>query len=191
MINKVWEGRRPRRPARLNKPNYHKSISSLDKAREAAGPPVFSSRKHPVHLPHIERFNEPVIIFLTVCAFDRRNVLATDHVHKTLRDAWSKAIQYSVGHYLIMPDHVHLFCSPKSRDAEPIMRWVAYWKRLTSIALPELKPLWQRDGWDTQLRRPEHYAEKWIYVQLNPVRKGLAASPADWSYQGYINELRW
>ncbi|MDP9291891.1 MAG: hypothetical protein M3O82_05960 [Verrucomicrobiota bacterium] len=35
------------------------------------------ARKHPVHQPMVERFNKPVIVFLTVCTQERKRVLAT------------------------------------------------------------------------------------------------------------------
>jgi putative transposase len=50
---------------------------------------------------------------------------------------------------------------------------------------------WQRECWDTQLRDERHYEEKWHYVARNPVRKGLAHSPADWPFAGVLDELRW
>jgi len=51
--------------------------------------------------------------------------------------------------------------------------------------------LWQRNFWDTQLRSRDHYDEKWSYVRLNPVRKGLAGAPEDWPYQGEVFSLAW
>jgi putative transposase len=45
--------------------------------------------------------------------------------------------------------------------------------------------------WDTRLRRSESYTEKWNYIRENPLRKGLAARPEDWPYQGMFNVLPW
>ncbi|MCX7916496.1 MAG: hypothetical protein N3A53_09385, partial [Verrucomicrobiae bacterium] len=53
------------------------------------------------------------------------------------------------------------------------------------------RELWQRDFWDTQLRRGESYSAKWEYVRYNPVRAGLVSDPADWPYQGELNILEW
>ena len=94
-----------------------------------------------------------------------------------------------VGRYVIMPDHIHLFCSPATQDAVGVAQWVTYWKRLVSQQLPKLQPMWQRDCWDTQLRHHESYSEKWEYVGNNPVRAGLAAVADDWPYQGIVNHL--
>jgi putative transposase len=161
--------------------------------REAAVPPgrLGPVRKRPVHLANVEGFNEPVILFVTVCTKNRKPILATDRVHRALRTTWSGSIQYHVGCYVIMPDHVHLFCSPAVDLPESVQKWVAYWKRLTSVELKDLYPIWQRDCWDTQLRHFHSYDEKWAYVVRNPVRKGLVSEPEEWPYQGCLNDLHW
>ena len=92
-----------------------------------------------------------------------------------------------------MPNHLHLFCAPAESPERPLSQWVRYWKTLASRAWPrpEQQPVWQLDFWDTQLRRPAHYDEKWEYVRQNPVRAGLVVEPDEWPYQGELNELRW
>jgi putative transposase len=144
-----------------------------------------------VHLPNIERPNQPVILFVTVCTKQRRPILANDRVHAVLIRVWEQAEQYRVGRYVIMPDHLHLFGSPTSGKPENVKHWVAFWKRLATIELGDLSPIWQRDCWDTQLRQTHHYRGKWEYVVQNPVRKGLVASPEQWPFQGCLHELRW
>ena len=148
-------------------------------------------RKHPAHPPAVERCNRPVIIFLTVCSHQRRRIFADNRVYQVLLESWSIAEQWHVGNFVIMPDHIHLFCSPARHDAESITRWTAYWKRQVSIRLPDLKPVWQRDCWDTQLRGYENYETKWDYVRNNPVRAGLVRRAEDWPFQGVMNCLRW
>ena len=148
-------------------------------------------RKRPAHLPNIDRFNQPTIVFVTVCSKDRRPILACKRVHEVLLNVWPRATQHVVGRYVVMPDHIHLFCSPAVHEPENVRNWVGYWKRLASCELTDLMPVWQRDCWDTQLRHVRHYDEKWAYVVRNPVRKGLVTDVAEWLYQGVVNELRW
>ncbi len=150
-----------------------------------------AKRKNPIHLSNIEHFNQPIIIYVTVCTKNRKKVLATETMHNTLQKIWKEDQQYMVGKYIIMPDHIHLFCSPIIRDAKNVKDWVAFWKRKTSIELKNLKPLWQRDFWDRQLRNGESYSDKWEYIRQNPVRKNLVNKSEDWLYQGELNELRW
>jgi len=149
------------------------------------------NRKHPAHHPPVEQHNKPIIISLTVCTHQRRRILASEKVHSTLTEIWASSTQWKVGRYVIMPDHLHLFCSPVGKEHESINEWVTYWKRAASRALPELQPIWQRDCWDTQLRRHESYTEKWHYFLNNPVRAGLVESAEDWPDQGELNVLAW
>ena len=150
-------------------------------------------RKHPPHFPVTERHNTPIIVFLTVCTKDRQEILANDECHQLLRAAWQTQPTWLVGRYVIMPDHVHLFCAPGSIYLEPMTKWVAFWKSFVARGWPERShaPIWQRHFWDTQLRRSENYDEKWDYVLENPVRAGLVKTTDDWPYQGELNVLPW
>ena len=134
--------------------------------------------------------DQPTIVFLTVCTKNRIQWLAQAEVHELLVNVWKQANAWLVGYYLLMPDHVHLFCAPKDM-VTPLDNWVTYWKRLFSKKHSEPNWKWQSQKWDTRLRRTESYEEKWNYVRHNPVRKNLVTNPDDWPYQGVSNELRW
>ena len=151
------------------------------------------NRKTPAHLPVFEMHNRAVIVYLTVCTEKRKPILARDEAHALLVSAWRRAGTWTVGRYIIMPDHVHLFCSPARRDYPALKKWVQYWKALVSMEWPWLEDqtVWQKSFWDTQLRRGDNYSDKWKYVCRNPVRAGLCAMPEDWPYQGEMNILRW
>jgi putative transposase len=167
----------------------------------ANGMPPFSpggdgappSRKRPARMPIADSGSRSAIVFLTVCAKDRKPIFAAADIHKLLVSSWQAAKRWSVGRYVLMPDHIHLFCAPATFPAEPIRSWTKYWKTLVSNAWPhpEQQPIWQQDGWDTQLRRGESYAAKWAYVRNNPVRAGLVSTPDAWPYQGEVNVLMW
>ncbi len=150
-------------------------------------------RARPAHFPATETHNRATIYFVTVCTDRRRPVLASDAGHGVLISAWRKATWFSVGRYVIMPNHVHLFCSPAQFPPESLARWVSFWKSDAARRWPAISEgkLWQRDFWDTQLRESDSYHGKWLYVENNPVRAGLVASAADWKYQGELNVLRW
>jgi REP element-mobilizing transposase RayT len=151
------------------------------------------NRKTPVHLPVREPINRSVIVFVTVCTDKRKPILCREKAHRLLTEAYGEADSWRVGRYVVMPDHIHLFCAPAERDHPPLTKWVQYWKGLVSRKWPwpEEQPIWQKSFWDTQLRKAERYDEKWAYVNGNPVRKGLAANPDDWPYQGELNVLEW
>jgi putative transposase len=150
-------------------------------------------RKHPIHQLVHERFERPIIVFVTVCTKDRKAILANTAAHDLVLSAWKEADSWQVGRYVVMPDHVHLFCAPQLLIPKPLQTWIGFWKSL--VARQWLKqneaPIWQRHFWDTQLRRGESYDQKWDYVVANPVRAGLVTRTEDWPYQGEMNVLRW
>lgn len=150
-------------------------------------------RKTPAHMPPIALHNRMVIIYLTVCTDKHKPILAREHVHSLIVSSWKDAGTWLVGRYVIMPDHIHLFCVPGGRNCPSLTQWVKYWKTLASRSWPqpEEQPIWQKSFWDTQLRRSESYADKGEYVRYNPVRAGLCVKPGDWPWQGGIHALEW
>lgn len=161
--------------------------------RSSARPVSKLYRRHPIHLPPIERHNLSTIIFVTSCTAKRRKILASPLGHEAIVGAWSLATKWLVGRYVILPDHVHFFCAPSERDAPSLEAWMRYWKSIVSRNLRDAsgEPVWQRDHWDRQLRRGESYDEKWEYVRSNPVRHKLVEQANAWPYQGALNQLRW
>ncbi|MBN2060401.1 MAG: transposase [Deltaproteobacteria bacterium] len=150
-------------------------------------------RKTPVHMPIMDYIDRSVIVFLTLCTEKRKSILAHSDVHTLLLNAWERADAWKVGHYIIMPDHIHLFCSPSRTDSPEIKRWIQYWKTISSKRWPRPyeQPVWQKSFWDTRLRLGESYSSKWEYIRENPIRAGLCALPEDWPFQGEMEVLPW
>ena len=148
------------------------------------------------HLAHLSSFAAEPVVFFTVVAARRQAVLANGALQEILHGIWALAGERNgwwVGDYLLMPDHVHFFARA-GREAMPMKKWVQMWKSLSARQWMVLQrtsaPLWQEDYFDRYLRSAENYSEKWVYVEANPVRKGLVARPEDWPYRGRIHELR-
>ncbi len=152
-----------------------------------------AGRKRPAHPPILDLNGVPIIVFLTVCSKDRKPIFASADSVAVIINSWHQAKSWWVGRYVVMPDHIHLFCAPATSPPEALKQWVRYWKNIASKHWPRRgeHPLWQRDFWDTQLRRSENYQSKWHYVMDNPVRAGLAKSGEEWPFQGELNLLSW
>jgi REP element-mobilizing transposase RayT len=89
----------------------------------------------------VEAFNRSVIVFLTVCTKDRTPVLACEPMHDWLRKAWGMAGHWTVGRYVVMPDHIHLFCAPGTYPPTPVKKWAEYWKGMIARAAKGHGPL--------------------------------------------------
>ena len=150
------------------------------------------ARSHPAHPSPVSRPNESAILFVTLCTTPRGLNLNNESTHAAFLQACREADHWRVGRYVIMPDHIHLFCAP-SDYAMPtsIKKWAIYLKRLITRHIPHPCWSWQSDVWDTQLRSRIHYEEKWEYVIQNPVRGGLVTHPSDWPWMGEIHVLQW
>jgi putative transposase len=146
-------------------------------------------RRTPAKGVHVS-LGGPNWVLLTVCTDERTRWLAQPSVQQTLHDIWlQSATAWLVSDYLLMPDHLHLFCGP--RDFRfTIERWIGFWKDRFAKAHPGAGKF-QAGGFHHRLRDTENYAEKWQYVRENPVRAGLVTRPEDWPYFGRVHENRW
>ena len=151
-----------------------------------------TDRSHPPHRSLTVFDSRPTMVFVTVCTHSRKPILAHHDAMKTVLSAWKKATAWLVGKYVIMPDHIHLFCVPNDIRFS-LSKWVRYWKSLCSQNWPwkDHQPIWQIDFWDTQMRSAEKYMFQWQYVEQNPVRKGLVRAAKEWPYRGEVNCFGW
>ena len=148
------------------------------------------------HLRRLDRvwIRGPVFL-VTGCAKERRRVLAPRPLTGDVLECLAEARYYHnwmVGGYVVMPDHVHFFCTPRERDwnlSDFVGRFNsrstrAGWQHGIKGAL------WQQDFHDHLLRSNESYSRKWTYVQRNPVRAGLCGEMHDWPWVGEMDQFR-
>jgi len=155
-------------------------------------PSHLPNRKRPARCPPVDGGNRSVVLFVTVCTKDRKALLANLPAFSLILAAWLDAGAWMVGRFVIMPDHIHLFCSPVD-SSYPIRSWITFWKRAISRRWNHAddQPIWQSQMWDTQLRTGDAYDAKWEYVKCNPVRHGLVRRPEEWPFKGELNPLPW
>jgi REP element-mobilizing transposase RayT len=152
-----------------------------------------NTHKHLKRLPGV--WESHPRYFVTVCVNDRQKILTVPAAHEMLRKHWDKSLDlygWAVGSYMIMPDHVHFFCTDAS-GATTLSRTIGAWKQWSAKELTALlgvsTPVWQKEFFDHLLRSNESYSEKWNYVRQNPVRAGLVANADQWPYKGHIHYL--
>jgi REP element-mobilizing transposase RayT len=94
-------------------------------------------RKRLAHMPPVERNDRPVILFVTLTVQPRGDFLASHSFHAVFCEACREADAWLAGRYVIMPDHVHLFCAPGRWPTVDIRRWAQYLKRRMTIRLED------------------------------------------------------
>ncbi len=107
----------------------------------------FPIRKSPIHLPVLEIPNRSNIVFVTGFSQGRKNIIANNETFFLIQQAWDAAKSCKVGNFVILQDHIHLFCAPSSVMVEPRTQWIQYWKSYVSFrwAKPEEQPIWQKN----------------------------------------------
>ena len=144
-------------------------------------------RRSPAKGVHIS-LGGPNWVFLTICTAKRERWLADTKVQCALHHIWKeRATVWLVHDYLLMPDHMHLFCAPHDLNFT-IERWICFWKScLAKNGFGAGK--FQDGGFHHRLRAGESYAQKWQYVRENPVRHGLVETPEEWPYFGRVHDI--
>ena len=149
-------------------------------------------RKYPKRPLRLELLFSSVypLYFVTFNTYRRLKLLARPEIHEVFRSFCIRAEEHdvAVGRYVIMPEHVHLFVAIPPIGIT-LSKWIHALRTVVGKELLRLgtqKPHWQEGSFDHVLRSAESYAQKWEYVQMNPVRAGLVTDPDDWPYQGEI-----
>jgi len=129
-------------------------------------------------------------VLLTATTAKRVRWLACAEAHQALHQTWLEATTWLVSDYLLMPDHLHCFCAPRDLNAS-IEPWITFWKREFRRRHGHADWKFQPRGWHHRLRQDESYSAKWLYVQENPIRKGLVQRVEDWPHKGRVHDIRW
>jgi REP element-mobilizing transposase RayT len=147
------------------------------------------ARKRPAHGVYLLP-DEPTIVYVTVCCENREPWLANDRHHELLLDIWRDSSHWIVGRYVLMPDHLHLFATPRE-TAVTFDSWAKYFKSQFTQRNQKSYCEWQTDHWDTRIQNAQPYEEKWRYMYDNPVRAGLVSDAREWKYKGEVYPVCW
>ena len=146
--------------------------------------------------------------FLTFSCYHRLELFGND----TIRDAFVDALaasrdrtKYELNGWVIMPEHVHLLIVPNLpkysvshvlKDLKGLFanRVLQRWRKVDApirsrITDPRGKlHFWQKGGgYDRNIVSDDEFHEKLNYIHNNPVTRGLAQHPTDWTW----SSARW
>jgi REP element-mobilizing transposase RayT len=92
--------------------------------------------------------------------------------------------RYQLFAWVVMPNHVHVMI--QVQEGFPLRGIVQSWKSFTAKAanriLHRSGNFWFADYFDRFIRDADHFAHAIAYIHDNPVKAGLVAHPADWTF---------
>jgi REP element-mobilizing transposase RayT len=112
--------------------------------------------------------------------------LANPQIAQIVEDALlygASQAKYDLHAWVIMPDHVHTVIEPKT----PINRLMQWLKSATATRANVIlnrvgEPFWMREYYDRWMRSDAEVSKTIAYLEDNPVRAGLSASPEEYRW---------
>jgi putative transposase len=99
----------------------------------------------------------------------------------------SRRFECQVHAYVLMTNHVHMLFTPKTEDGATLLM-----KNLGQRYVQYINRVYQRRGtlWEGRFRssfveRSEYFLKCHRYIELNPVRAGMAEHPRDYPWSSY------
>ena len=100
-------------------------------------------------------------------------------------------VQYDLRAWVIMPNHVHLLFQVQDVPMSQLLdAWKGYTAKEANKILGRQGQFWQEGYWDTYMRDGEHESKARRYIENNPTKAKLVASPKDrpWSSARFRDE---
>ena len=90
---------------------------------------------------------------------------------------------YELRAFVVMPNHVHLLAQPLAEPRRFLQVLKGYTARQANLLLNRTgEPFWQRESYDHYVRNAEEERRIARYIENNPVKAGLAASPEEYPW---------
>ena len=141
-------------------------------------------------------------IFFTANLLDRQSdllVARIDALRLAVRAARARR-PFHIDAWVILPQYMHCVWTLPHGDADFVGRWWAI-KTAFSKSLPRIEArspvrvrrgergIWQRRYWEHTIRDERDDAMHMDYVHFNPVKHGLALTPAAWPYSTFLRSV--
>jgi putative transposase len=143
----------------------------------------------PINMQKPKRFqHQRCLHFITFSCYHRMQLLGST----AARDAFEHELErirtwYGcfIAGYVVMPEHVHLLVTEPERGELAVA--IQMLKQITSRRLrpANLQRFWQVRYYDFPVWSEKKRIEKLRYIHRNPVKRGLAARPADWEWSSF------
>lgn len=137
----------------------------------------------------------PGTYFITSRTWENRRLFVTEPICqifvRTLLE-YHDENKFALHAFVLMPDHFHVLMTPSEEIS--LERAVQLIKGGSAHAIgDELNfsfPVWQRGYSDHRIRNGEDYALHLRYIDFNPVKKRLAATPGEYAWSSASGKFR-
>ena len=136
--------------------------------------------------------------FITFCCHHRDALLGTGPARNEFVSSLERVRKwyglYIIG-YVVMPEHVHLLISEPERKTLALSLQMLKQVVSRRLRVAHSKgPFWQPRYYDFNVWSERKLSEKLRYIHRNPVKRGLVASPEEWtwsSFRHYVTGEYW
>lgn len=94
---------------------------------------------------------------------------------------------------VVLPDHLHAIWTLPPGDTDFSLRWQLVKKRfarMLNAVEPARERPWQPRFWEHRIRNDDDMRRHVDYIHYNPVKHGLAATPAAWPHSSFTRHVR-
>ena len=100
--------------------------------------------------------------------------------------------RYDLRSWVIMPNHVHaiVWPHPENTLSQILHSWKSYTsKEANSMLGRRGQTFWQSESFDHYIRDDDEHARLARYIEQNPVKAGLCASPQQWHWSSAFRPM--
>lgn len=135
---------------------------------------------YPHHI--IQRGNNRQAIFSGPADYELLLNLIDEHARKQ---------QVAVHAYVLMSNHFHLLATPETEDGIPQMMQAVGRRYVRNYNLHQGRTgtLWEGRYRSTLIQAERYLLACMVYMDLNPVRAGMVADPADYPWSSYLHYI--
>ena len=133
------------------------------------------------------------VFFFTAVTHQRRPIFSSRRSVSALRAAFRQvqaARPFVIDAMVVLPDHLHCIWRLPDGDSDYSGRWREIKKAASHRIAPSSdgrgeRQVWQRRFWEHLIRDDDDWHRHVAYIHYNPVKHGLADSPAAWPWSSF------
>jgi putative transposase len=123
--------------------------------------------------------------FVTANTFQKHSLLQSERMASLFLDvllSYRAQQKYLLHEFVVMPDHFHLLVTPTLtlEGALQLIKGGFSFRARTDLGFGG--EIWEKSFYDHRVRDWEEYCAFRLYIHLNPVKRGLAATPEQYPY---------